>query len=315
MATSITMGLLKSRKLHEKGIAIHCTFIRTFHAMMLLLLACLLLLPTATNADCLPFDLAPTMREEFVTAELVARITIKDPPESIQLPCGFPVYREAGYVIEDKLPAYEILELFRGKAPDGDIPIIWWTDTGYETTIPVHITDDDEGFLAVMNGFRTCQNETNDWIYEDDYEPLPYELGQCSYSNQPWSSVSDVDREWLRQQAVRGGEDSLAPIPTAPAVIPVEPVPTPASPVPPEPTVELVVVQSLVPSSTGDASLAPSSEASLDSSIFPSTELSADLAKASLGDGSGGATSTASAHSAASFLVVMFASIVVVTVT
>ena len=186
--------------------------------MMLLLTCLLLLLPMSTHGACLPIDLAPTLQEQYEASELVARLKLKDPPETIQLPCGILVFDEQGtftYIIQDQFPSYEIIELFKGNVDGSEIPIAWWTDTGYRTNIPTYITDDADGFLAIMDSHKVCENDTStSFPYPDDYKPIPYEAGECSYGNQRWSSVSEEDQAWLREQAVAGGGAAPSPAPT-----------------------------------------------------------------------------------------------------
>lgn len=178
-------------------------------------------LVSTTHASCVVIDEAPTLQEEFVSAEMVARLArSKSGETTMELPCGIFVY-DGDYVIIDELDAYEVLEVFKGDTyqEGDDMPLVWWTDTGYRQNIPSYVTgtndEDDDGFLAILRGRRVCQNETNTWIYEEDDEPVPFELSECSYSNKPWSSVSDEEKEWLRQQAVTGGNTSTpAPSPT-----------------------------------------------------------------------------------------------------
>jgi len=259
-----------SHKVPEKRSGIH--YCMQSFTMMLLLACLLLILPTTTNASCLPIDEAPTLREQFNSSELVARLQLKDPPETIKLPCGVLVFDESqvAYVIVDEFPAYEIIELFKGQAPEGDIPIVWWTDTGYRTSIPYYITDDPDGFLGVMDGFRTCQNDTSFWLYEEDYEPLPYEMGSCSYSNRPWSSVSDDDQEWLRQQAVSGGgTNTVSPTPTStPPVVPVEPEPSEPTP---QPSLELMFEPSSIPIPVLEQPIVPTEVPVESSSLVPAS--------------------------------------------
>ena len=163
----------------------------------------LLLLPTACEASCLPIDLAPNFQQEFEAASLVARLQLIQPAQDLELACGIQVFSESDrtYVITNTLPAYEILEIFKGPSIPTTIPVVWFTDTGFRTEIPTFITSvDDPGFLAFLGAQRNCQNETSFWMLGDDEEPIPYEMSECSYHNMPWSSVDDDDVEWLRQQ-------------------------------------------------------------------------------------------------------------------
>lgn len=234
------------------------------------LLLLLLLIPTC-HAACLSEEDSPTMREQFETSELVGRFKLVDPSQQMMLPCGILVWTGIEYSIIDELNSYQVVELFKGSV-DSEIPIVWWTDTGYRQAIPSYFTEDDEGFLAVMNSYRTCQNDTNFWMYEDDYEPIPYEMGECSYSNQPWSEVSEEDKAWLRAQAsasdspapstapVLGGDDGDTPAPSsspnddgdtsAPTSDGDEVAPTPLADVPATPTPDGMFASSSEPSGT-----------------------------------------------------------------
>jgi hypothetical protein len=189
----------------------------------------LLLFPTASNGDCVTIDLAPTLEQEFETASLVARLQLIQPPQDMELACGMEVFTEneidvdsSPYVITNTLPTYEILEVFKGPSFPTTIPIVWSTDTGRRADLPTSFTDNNsDGFLAVLTAIQTCQNETSFWVNEEDYEPIPYDMSDCSYTNMPWSSVSDGDVEWLRQNAVVNDDDaSMAPSSISPTVAP-----------------------------------------------------------------------------------------------
>eukprot|EP00544_Gedaniella_sp_CCMP2646_P015149 CAMPEP_0202488918 /NCGR_PEP_ID=MMETSP1361-20130828/6818_1 /ASSEMBLY_ACC=CAM_ASM_000849 /TAXON_ID=210615 /ORGANISM="Staurosira complex sp., Strain CCMP2646" /LENGTH=286 /DNA_ID=CAMNT_0049118589 /DNA_START=111 /DNA_END=971 /DNA_ORIENTATION=+ len=229
----------------------------------------LLLFPTASNALCLPIDLAPTLEQEFETASLVARLQLIQPPQDMELACGMEVFTEneievdsSPYVITNTLPAYEILEVFKGPSFPTTIPIVWFTDTGLRTVLPTSFTDNNsDGFLAFLTAIQTCQNETSFWVYEEDYEPIPYEMSECSYTNMPWSSVSDGDVEWLRQNAVVNDDDEASMAPSSTYSIGISPTVAPA------PTATSIPDASLVPSSLNEE---PSS--SFSSSLVPTLQ-------------------------------------------
>lgn len=228
----------------------------------------LLLFPTACNALCLPIDLAPTLEQEFETASLVARLQLIQPPQDMELACGMEVFTEneievdsSPYVITNTLPAYEILEVFKGPSFPTTIPIVWFTDTGRRADLPTSFTDNNsDGFLAVLTAIQTCQNETSFWAYEEGYEPIPYEMSECSFNNMPWSSVSDGDVEWLRQNAVVNDDDAST-APSTTVSIGISPTVAPA------PTETSIPDASLVPSSLNEE---PSS--SFSSSLVPTLQ-------------------------------------------
>lgn len=132
----------------------------------------------------------------------MARLQLIQPAQDLELACGIQVFSESDrtYIITNTLPAYEILEIFKGPSIPTTIPVVWFTDTGFRTEIPSFLSDDSGGFLAFLGAQRNCQNETSFWMLGDDEEPIPYEMSECSYHNMPWSSVDDDDVEWLRQQ-------------------------------------------------------------------------------------------------------------------
>lgn len=183
----------------------------------MLRLACtflLLLFPTVCKASCLPIDLAPNLQQEFESASLVARLQLIQPTQDMDLACGIQVFSEndsgGNYIIINTLPSYEIVELFKGPATPTTIPVVWFTDTGFRTDLPSFLTSDDSGgVLAFLRAHTTCQNETSFWIYEDDYEPIPYEMSECSYQNMPWNSVNDDTVDWLRQQTINVEETTI----------------------------------------------------------------------------------------------------------
>lgn len=259
----------------------------------LALFTCLLFsLAPLANAACLPIDLAPTFQEEVNAADFVALVQLKEPPELMKLPCGIQVYGEPniGYIITEELPVYEIIEVFKGSSSETEIPIVYWTDTGYRVDIPEFLTDDSQGFLAVMRTFTTCQNETNVWIYgPDEYSQgnLPYEISSCQYGNQRWSDVSDENEEWLRQLASQAAT-TLAPAvqettvsPPTLVILPPEPDPTqsqasetsaptvqettdsPPTLVTPFPTYEVIVPPTSIPIPVVEAPNMPSSVPSM----------------------------------------------------
>ena len=140
-----------------------------------------------------------SIQEQFEASPLVARLmfTSSDPAT---LPCGLEAYdEEEGTIILDTLPVYEVLEVFKGNVTAAEIPIVWGTDTGFRQQIPSSFNA-TEGFLAFLAALRYCNNGTNFFLYPDDFEPTPYEMNECVVVSQPWSTVSDEDRAFLKYQ-------------------------------------------------------------------------------------------------------------------
>jgi hypothetical protein len=157
------------------------------------------LLPFVCNASCSPET--KTVQEQFEASTNVARLTYVNQP--VTLPCGLEVYDydqdPDGYVILDTLPLYKVEELFKGSLEGDDIPIVWVTDTGFRQEIPSSFNETG-GFLAFLMPHRYCQNETEFFEYPANFQPTPYAMNECVRVNQPWSSVSDADRAFLREQ-------------------------------------------------------------------------------------------------------------------
>ena len=140
---------------------------------------------------------APLPVQEAYNADytaIVARLSLTE--RVADASCSYRVAWE-GNVIRNDFFVYKVEEVFKGTLEE-ELPVIYWTDTGYRRDMPSYLTESTEGFLAFLGS--DCQSPS-DWTEPNPDGPVPFSVSECS-SSSPWSDVSEEDKSFLRSKSL-----------------------------------------------------------------------------------------------------------------